>query len=113
MRSLLPKPEASVREALMDYSLCLARQAAYIENLSSAPVWDHTAAEYLPRRQAFQRILEEVGKATRFIFMEYFIIEEGLMWNTMLALLQRRSPRSACPSDVRRPRYHPDAADPL
>ncbi|PKL13055.1 MAG: cardiolipin synthase [Spirochaetae bacterium HGW-Spirochaetae-8] len=91
MRSLLPKPEASVRETLMEYSPCLARQAAYIENLSSAPVWDHTAVEYFALgEQAFQRILEEVGKATRFIFMEYFIIEEGLMWNTMLALLQRK-----------------------
>ncbi len=91
MRSLIPKPEASVRETLMEYSPCLARQAAYIENLSSAPVWDHTAVEYFALgEQAFQRILEEVGKATRFIFMEYFIIEEGLMWNTMLALLQRK-----------------------
>ena len=29
-------------------------------------------------------------KAEKFIFMEYFILEEGYMWNTVLELLKKK-----------------------
>jgi len=36
-------------------------------------------------------ILEEVEKATKFIFLEYFIIEEGVFWNSILDVLKRKT----------------------
>ena len=69
----------------------LARQANYICNLSGAAVWRNTEVEYFPLgEQAFQRILEGVRLAKRFVLLEYFIIEEGEMWNEMLQLLLQK-----------------------
>ena len=38
----------------------------------------------------FQRLVEELEKAEHYIFMEYFIIEEGRFWNTILEILERK-----------------------
>lgn len=39
----------------------------------------------------FASMCEELEKAERFIFLEYFIIEEGKMWNTILDILARKA----------------------
>ncbi len=39
----------------------------------------------------FEALLEELEKAEKFIFMEYFIIEEGQMWNSILEILKRKA----------------------
>lgn len=36
-------------------------------------------------------ILEELEKANKFIFLEYFIIEEGIFWNSILDILKRKA----------------------
>ena len=60
----------------------LATEAAYIENVSGFPVWDGTQGEYFPIGEAFfESLKEELQKAQKFIFMEYFIIQEGQMWD--------------------------------
>ena len=38
-----------------------------------------------------QAILEELKKAKKFIFLEYFIIEEGLFWNSILEILKEKA----------------------
>ncbi len=91
MRAILPTPEDSVREELRRFSPCLARQAEYIYNLSGGYVWQNTEVHYFSQgEQAFKQILVEVVQAKRFIFLEYFIIEEGEMWNALLELLVRK-----------------------
>ena len=91
MRAVLPTPKDSVREELRRFSPSLARQAEYIYNLSGAHVWQNTEVHYFPQgEQAFKRILQEVKQAKRFIFLEYFIIEEGEMWNALLELLVQK-----------------------
>ncbi|MBP1760462.1 MAG: hypothetical protein H6Q64_4 [Firmicutes bacterium] len=73
--------------------LCLydpkaANQARYIYRYSSCPVYCWTTAEYLtPGEKKFTQLLEELKKAKRYIFLEYFIIEEGVMWNAVLDIL--------------------------
>ena len=36
----------------------------------------------------FHSMLLELKKAERFIFMEYFIIEPGMMWDSILEILK-------------------------
>ena len=36
-------------------------------------------------------MLEELEKAKRFIFLEYFIIDEGVMWDSILDILVRKA----------------------
>ena len=39
----------------------------------------------------FERMVQELKKAKRYIFMEYFIIQEGTMWNTILDVLEEKA----------------------
>lgn len=65
--------------------------ARYIENLDGMPVWTDTSSRYFPSgEQMFASMCEELQKATRFIFLEYFIIEEGTMWDTLLIILRQK-----------------------
>ena len=65
-----------------------ANQSRYIESYSACPVYQNTLSEYLtPGEQMYERLLEELKKAERYIFLEYFLIKEGLMWNTILDIL--------------------------
>lgn len=64
----------------------------YLYNISSAPVYDNTETEYFPLGEdKFPRMLEEIEKAEKFIFLEYFIIEEGYMWGNILELLAKKA----------------------
>lgn len=56
------------------------------------PLYAGTQSEYYPiGEEAFAALLEELEKAEKFIFMEYFIIQPGLMWDTILEVLVRKA----------------------
>lgn len=51
----------------------------------------HTQVEYFPwERSNLSRLKEELKKAKHFIFMEYFIIQEGKMWNPIFEILKEK-----------------------
>lgn len=63
-------------------------QSRYIQNYAYYPPYKNTITEYLPTGELkFQRLKEELRKAQHFIFLEYFIIEEGIMWDSILGIL--------------------------
>mgnify|MGYP004574164775 FL=1 len=71
-------------------SFCV--QTGYVRRVSGYPVYGGTAVEYLPLGEDFFRALqEELPRAERFIFLEYFILEKGLMWDTVLEILKERA----------------------
>lgn len=39
----------------------------------------------------FAAMLEDLKKADKFIFLEYFIIEEGIFWNSILDILKEKA----------------------
>ena len=56
------------------------------------PAYSNTESEYLSPGQAFyERLLEELEKAEKYIFLEFFIVEEGLMWDSVLSILERKA----------------------
>ena len=66
--------------------------ARYMNNYAFFPVYNDTYAKYFPLGEhKFHAMLEELEKAEKFIFMEYFIVEEGVMWDTVLELLKRKA----------------------
>lgn len=71
----------------------LARnQSRYIQNYGFYPPQCNTQTEFLPIGEVkFAKLLEELSKAERYIFLEYFIIEEGLMWNSILDILVKKA----------------------
>lgn len=65
-----------------------ALQSSYLQNYAFSPPYDQTYTEYLPSGEAkFAKLVQELRKAEKFIFLEYFIIEEGIMWDTILDIL--------------------------
>jgi len=67
-------------------------QAKYIENYSLCPVYNNSATEFYPSGELFhEHLLEALKKAEKYIFMEFFIIEEGVMWNSVLDILVEKA----------------------
>lgn len=64
-------------------------QSNYIKSTNGLPCYENCICEYFSSGEGFWSALkEELNKAEKFIFMEYFIIECGVMWNDILDILQ-------------------------
>ena len=64
----------------------------YIKYASGCPPIGNTATDYYPTGEAmFAALCEALARAERYIFLEYFIIEEGTFWNTVLDILTERA----------------------
>lgn len=65
--------------------------AHYMENSAGFPVYHNSAARYYPLGEdKFADLVAELKKAEKYIFLEYFIIERGIMWNTILDILKEK-----------------------
>ncbi|MCI9405468.1 MAG: cardiolipin synthase, partial [Oscillospiraceae bacterium] len=82
----------AAREELEREAPHLKRQSDYISNVGPYPIWGNTQVEYFPVGEDFwQALLRELARAEKFIFMEYFIIQEGKMWNAVLDVLKEKA----------------------
>ncbi|MCI8524894.1 MAG: cardiolipin synthase [Oscillospiraceae bacterium] len=69
-----------------------AMQSRYLAGVACCPVCDRTeTAYYSCGEDAFGDMLQAIARAERYIFLEYFIIEEGRMWGRMLELLRKKA----------------------
>lgn len=63
----------------------------YLKNAGKLPVSDRTGVDFLPTGEAFfARLTAELRRAERYIFMEYFIIEDGVMWGAVYDILLQK-----------------------
>ena len=67
-------------------------QAKMLCSISGASVFQNTKQTYYPLGEyMWQALLPDLEKAEKFIFMEYFIIEEGTFWDSILDILKRKA----------------------
>lgn len=67
-------------------------QSNYLSQYGEGALFQNTTSKYFPLGDsAFKAMLEELEKAEKYIFMEYFIVEEGKMWNAILDVLERKA----------------------
>ncbi|MBQ6607905.1 MAG: cardiolipin synthase [Firmicutes bacterium] len=60
----------------------------YVNRSGCFPIYKNTSTTFFPSGEAkFEAMLEELKKAEKFIFLEYFIITEGFMWGSILKIL--------------------------
>lgn len=60
----------------------------YVNRSGCFPIYKNTSTTFFPSGEAkFEAMLEELKKAEKFIFLEYFIITEGYMWGSILKIL--------------------------
>lgn len=93
MKSIGYKPDDSLLfAALAEESLEAHNQAKMLCNISESHLYSDTKQAYFPLgEEMFVRLLEDLGSAEHFIFMEYFIIEEGHFWNSILDILKEKA----------------------
>ena len=67
-------------------------QARYLERQAHCPVYTNSRVDYFSGGEDyFARMLAELRKAQRYIFLEYFIIQEGVMWDSVLEVLKEKA----------------------
>lgn len=65
--------------------------AKYMENTGDFLIYKNTDVEYFPIGESkFKSLVEELKKANKYIFMEYYIIAKSKMWNTILDILEQK-----------------------
>ena len=74
------------------------RQVEYLKSVG-APTFSETDTRYFSCGEQFlEDFLQELDKAQKFVFLEYFIVEEGKMLSSILEVLRRKI---ACGVEVR------------
>ena len=89
--NLLLKQDQNVLEELRKEDLGIANQASYIANKAKFPIYKNTTTQYYTiGEEYFEALKAELKKAKHYIFMEYFIISYGVMWETILEILRKK-----------------------
>lgn len=66
-------------------------QARFLHSASKMPVFDKSKVTYYPLGEDFFKgLTEELECAKKYIFMEYFIVQEGVMWNRIHDILVKK-----------------------
>jgi len=85
------RPDPAGMEALRKENPQLAGLAAYMERSGQQLCYRDSQVKYLASGEAFfKEVLRQLEQAKHFIFLEYFIVEEGYMWGRILRLLERK-----------------------
>ncbi len=67
-------------------------QVNYMSGTAGYPIFRNTTTEFLtPGEEFFPRFTAELEKAEKFIFLEFFILADGYMWETTLEILKRKA----------------------
>ncbi len=69
----------------------LAALTRYLNRSGCFPIYDNTRVKYFSSGEAkLEEVLVQLKEAKHFIFLEYFIIEEGIMWGKILEILKQK-----------------------
>ena len=59
---------------------------------SNAEVYEHTDSQFFADgEEMWKQMLEDLKRAKKFIFLEYYIVAEGLMWDSILEILEEKA----------------------
>lgn len=67
-------------------------QVRYLQDTCGFPVYKGTQTRYFcPGEEFLAALLEELELAEHYIFLEYFLIQHGIMWGSILNVLRRKA----------------------
>ncbi len=100
-KNILRVKEQEVYEDVYGNRICSTEQlqdipspglAYYVEKSGEAPVYGNTAVKYYAMgEEVLPDLLEDLKQAKHYIFMEYFIINQGKMWDSILEILKEKA----------------------
>ena len=83
--------DSKVIEKIFNKDLGIYGQVQYISNYVGYPIYNNTEIKYFPLGEdVYPIMIEELKKAKKFIFIEYFIIGKGKMWHGILDILEQK-----------------------
>ena len=90
-KETIPQSE-DVMKKLSEENGAVSSLARYIHRSGCYPVYDQTKITYFPMGEnKFEEMLRQLEQAKHFIFMEYFIVDEGIMWGRILEILAKKA----------------------
>ena len=90
-KSIIPQEEQVLSDLEGDHSGTVSL-CQYLERSGSHRIYENTEVTFFPSGEAkFDALIRELRKAQDFIFLEYFIIEEGYMWGEVLRILVEKA----------------------
>ena len=90
-RKVIDEQPKHVSEELRRIDPAAYKQSYYITQKAFAPVFQNTYTKLLtPGEQKWEYLLQELRKARQYIFLEYFIIQDGIMWQSVLDILKQK-----------------------
>lgn len=91
-KSICSTDDKSVSETLSNQDRRAYSIYNYINNVSGSAVYKSTSAQFFPCGEIFlEDYLCELKKAEKSIFLEYFIIGRGYVWDKVLEILKEKS----------------------
>lgn len=83
--------DESVYENIRILKAANAKLVSYLNNKVSYPIYQNTQVNYFASgEEMFEEMKCQLSNAKDYIFMEYFIIERGIMWNEILGILKEK-----------------------
>ncbi len=88
------KPDNEIIDRVDGVDKKLSKQMRYLQNVAMAPVYEKTAVKYYDMGAAYFRdMLVDMQNAQKSIFLQYFIIDQGYMWDRILEVLKEKAAR--------------------
>lgn len=83
--------DLAVQEKIRKSSQRSSHLIDYMKDYAGYLVYENTSVEYFPLGEdKFEALKRELRAARHFIFMEYFIVERGYMWDSILEILEEK-----------------------
>ncbi len=83
--------DGKVMDRLEQDNIAVANQSRYLYHYANTPVWENTSTKYFSDGMFYwEHLLKDLEQAEHFIFLEFFILGEGRMWNAVLEILERK-----------------------
>lgn len=84
--------DGALFQRLEGESRTAAAQARMLTRIAGTHLFTNTKQRYFPLGEdMYPALLRDLEAAERFIYIEFFIIEEGIFWNSILEILKRKA----------------------
>ena len=83
--------DTAVAQRLGSEDKRVAQTFAYMKKITGFPVLENDTAKYYPIGELlFEQMLDALKAAERYVFIEYFIVQEGVMWQAMVEVMEQK-----------------------
>ncbi len=86
------RDDSTEKAALSAFAPIVGKQVQMLTEIADTRVFTNTEVTYFPLGENMhERLLEDLRGAERFIYLEYFIIEQGVFWDSILEILREKA----------------------